>query len=68
MLGWLTTVTKGVFLEVLVYWLSLSVLISELGVRQTTQVRQLERSILGFPHRSEIGFQTNIPENGQELF
>ena len=62
MLGWLTTVTMGIFLEIFVNWLDLAVLISELSVGRSTHVGELERSLLGFPHRSEIGFQTNIPK------
>ena len=62
MLGWLTTVTMGIFLEIFVNWLNLAVLISELSVGRSTHVCELERSLLGFPHRSEIGFKTNIPK------
>ena len=70
MLGWLTPVTMGIFLEIFVNWLNLAVLISELSVGRFTHVGELERSLLGFPHRSEIGFQTGITKkkNYQELF
>ena len=68
--GCLTTVTMGIFFEIFVYWLNLSVLISELAVGRTTVLRQWKRRSLGFPHRSEVGFQTDTTEkkNYQELF